>query len=321
MSSRVHYRQGTLPPPFSVFLIALLSVLAILTLPSCASDASPVKDLSLQTPRAFGYVIGDKIQHSITMTVARPYELEKGFLLKPGPLNDWLELAGIDCREAGSLTERHYRLLVTYQIFKGVEAPKTLTIPALTLRIHDGGNSIEVSTPAWPFSLRPLGSGAAQSGSTPIRPAQAPVRLSLQPHLWMLAAMTAGILLIAFYCAWRYDLLPFLQRHPRPFTRACRALKILHDGADARSYRAALRIVHQALNETAGETLFLDCLDRFYKQHPAMAALRSETEAFFAASRQVFFGDTEKQARQDFPLGRIDRLGRLYRVKENSLRR
>jgi len=133
--------------------------------------------------------------------------------------------------------------------------------------------------------------------------------------------MTAGILLIALYCSWRYDLLPFLQRHPRPFTRACRALKKLPGDSDARSYRAALRIVHQALNETAAETLFLDRLDPFYEQHPAMAGLRQETEAFFAVSRKVFFGQTEESEQQEFPRERIDHLCRRYREKENSLRR
>jgi len=302
-------------------LIALLSILAVLTLPACTSDSSPVKELSLHAPRSFGYVIGDRIEHHISMTIARSYELEKGFLSKPGSLNDWLELIRIDVQETASLTERHYELLATYQLFKGVEATQTLTIPSLTLRINDGDNSIEVSTPAWPFSFGPLVSGAAQSGASPIRPPTTPARLSLQSHLWMLAAMTAGILLIALYCAWRYDLLPFLQRHPRPFTRACRALKKLPGDSDIRSYRAALRIVHQALNETAAETLFLDRLAPFYEQHPAMAGLRQETEAFFAVSRKVFFGQTEESEQQEFPLGRIDRLCRQYREKENSLRR
>jgi mxaA protein len=321
ISCRIHCRQGTVLPRFPVPFIGLLSMLAILTLPACTSDSSPVKKLSLYAPRSFGYVIGDKIQHSISMTVARPYELEKGFLPKPGPLNDWLELAGIDWKEEGSLTERRYELLVTYQIFKNVEAPQTLTIPALTMRAHDGDNSIGISTQAWSFSFAPLVSSAAQSGSNPIRPPQAPLRLPLQPHLWMLAAMTAGFLLIAFYCAWRYDLLPFLQRRPRPFTRGCRALKKLQGGSDTQSYRTALRIMHKALNETAGETLFLDRLNRFYEQHPAMADLCQETEAFFTVSRKIFFGRTDESVQQEFPLERIDHLCRRYREKENSLRR
>jgi len=265
MSSRVHCRQQTLHPIVTRAFVTVLAVLAILTLPSCASDSSPVKDLSLHAPRSFGYVIGDRIEHRISMTIARSYELEKGFLPGPGSLNDWLELVRIDVQETASLTERHFDLLVTYQLFKGVEAPQTLTIPPLALRINDGDNSIEVSTPAWPFSYGPLVARTAQSGANRIRPPKTPARLSLRPHLWMLAAMTAGILLIALYCAWRYDLLPFLQRHPRPFTRACRTLKKLHERTDVQSYRAALRIVHQALNETAGETLFLDRLDRFYE--------------------------------------------------------
>jgi mxaA protein len=51
----------------------------------------------------------------------------------------------------------------------------------------------------------------------------------------------------------------------------------------------AFRIVHRALNQTAGETVLESQLDYFYENHPQLAGLRSDTDLFFKQSRQIFY--------------------------------
>jgi hypothetical protein len=53
--------------------------------------------------------------------------------------------------------------------------------------------------------------------------------------------------------------------------------------------KQAFRLVHTALNQTAGETVLESQLEYFYQTHPQLATLRSDTEQFFKQSRQIFY--------------------------------
>jgi mxaA protein len=63
----------------------------------------------------------------------------------------------------------------------------------------------------------------------------------------------------------------------------------------------AFRIVHRALNQTAGETVLESQLDYFYENHPQLAGLRSDTDLFFKQSRQIFYetSSLDNQQTQD----------------------
>ena len=54
--------------------------------------------------------------------------------------------------------------------------------------------------------------------------------------------------------------------------------------------------MHEALNRTAGEVVFEGGVERFVQAQPRFAPLREDLKAFFAKSRQQFFGDAATQA-------------------------
>jgi mxaA protein len=98
------------------------------------------------------------------------------------------------------------------------------------------------------------------------------------------------LLTLLLYLAWRRGLMAFIARGNLPFTKAARELKRLQptSGAPAH-YAAGLKIVHEAINRTAGRAVFAHNLDEFLAAHPAYAGLRTDFDQLFAASGRVFF--------------------------------
>jgi mxaA protein len=101
-------------------------------------------------------------------------------------------------------------------------------------------------------------------------------------------ALLASALL---YGAWFLALFPFHGRRRKPFARAWRELpKLLRKHA----HEAAFRVIHRALDHTAGYPMFADRLDVFLEAHPAFAPLRDRLQRFFAASRQLFYAPANR---------------------------
>ena len=78
---------------------------------------------------------------------------------------------------------------------------------------------------------------------------------------------------------------------------------------------AAMRVVHRALDETAGHSVFLDNLESlFASQH--RAPLRERTHAFLARSRQQFFAGSG----EPLALEELRDLARAWRAVETTHR-
>jgi mxaA protein len=105
-------------------------------------------------------------------------------------------------------------------------------------------------------------------------------------------ALLAALLLV--YLAVVYLGVPWLVRRRRPFGvawKAVRSLSDLRDASDAAARRLAFERLHAALNQTAGEVVFEAGLARFLTAQPRFAELREDLHAFFAQSREEFFGN------------------------------
>ena len=61
--------------------------------------------------------------------------------------------------------------------------------------------------------------------------------------------------------------------------------------------------MHQALNITAGNSVFGGSLDQFLAKKPAFATIKSELEQFFNLSRQVFFEPNSTQSAVEQSVG------------------
>jgi hypothetical protein len=63
----------------------------------------------------------------------------------------------------------------------------------------------------------------------------------------------------------------------------------------AQAHRDALQRLHAAFNAAAGQAVFAERLEVLYAARPALRALHSEVEVFFAQSRREFFAAHNEQ--------------------------
>ncbi|NKC11502.1 MAG: hypothetical protein GKR94_04640 [Gammaproteobacteria bacterium] len=254
--------------------------------------SAAVESLSVSEPRAFGYVIGDRVQHQLRLQLNKPYRLARDALPPSGKAGRWFTRMPltISSEEQEQLT--FYRIDVRHQLTNVPSTVAAIEIPELTLWITDGTQRLPLTVPATSIvaaPLTPLGE-RAQPGQISLRPDQAPFELPLAGHLWRAGAVAAVLLLALCYLLYAHAAVPWLARSRGPFARACRQLsRLQRQDNSAATYRQALRAVHTAVNDTAGCVIFARDLAVFFARHPQFAPLREAIENVFAQSRSVFF--------------------------------
>lgn len=295
---------------------SLLSALLI-NLYTVGAPAGPVS-IELSAPRSFGYSLGDKITLTVQIKVPLFYTLETGFLPKPGPVNEWLNIDTIESIQANP--DKDYALAITYQVFKSVRATEDLTIPAFPLRFMHRGEAETESVPPWTFSYNPLIPKNKADNEIIPEPELPPrtIDTSRQGRTLSYLLTAGGALLL--YIIWFYGKIPFLERYSGAFGIACRELKRLKKQPESRNVTLqALQCFHHAINNLAGETVFANQLPEFFQRHPKFQPLRQKTEALFKISQQLFFAaDTVEQPR--VTPSQIENLCLLYRKLERSSR-
>jgi len=275
---------------------------------TCSADLTPRIEPS--APRNFGYVIGDPVDYDVLITVPEGYALETEYLPKPGALSEWLDIRAVSWLKIANEHGAQYRLRLTYQVFKGIRQPEKLSIPALPIRFQ-GPAPLETQTPPWELMIAPIIPPDVADDKVEIRESVAPEPLPGQPHRLRLIAYLAGTLAVLPLLAWRYGKLPFFTRVAPPFARTLRDLKKLgRKPVDADAYRTAVKLLHRALDDTAGFRLFAGELETFLASRPTFAELRDELDRFFALSRTVFFTAPDAPMPADYPLTRLETLCR-----------
>ena len=79
----------------------LLSLLMVMFLLSCSDLATnAITDFEHLTPRPFGYVMGDEIEHRIIIETRDGVKLNKAALPTQGIINRWLNLNQIQVNES-----------------------------------------------------------------------------------------------------------------------------------------------------------------------------------------------------------------------------
>ncbi|MGR9115278.1 MAG: hypothetical protein ACU85E_05895 [Gammaproteobacteria bacterium] len=277
----------------------------------------PVK-IKLQTPRNYGYSLGDQITLIAQISTPLFYSLETGFLPKPGPVTDWLQLISIAPIDASS--DQDYALAITYQVFKSVPVPTDLTLPPLPLRFKHQGKSLIQMLPPWSFSYNPLIPKNKNENQIEPEPEIPPMPLTTHDSVKKLAYLVAAISGLLFYIIWFYGKAPFLERYSGAFGKACRTLKHLKKQPPSEVNRLkALQCFHHALNELAGETVFIEQLPAFYRRLPKYAPLQQKTEEFFKISQRLFFTENAEGS-ASISLDQIEALCLHYRKLERSSR-
>ena len=273
------------------------SALRLIRQPACATlcalllgckgdpDSSEPPRIELEAPRDYAYVIGDRIEQTLSLHLRDGRNLDPASLPVPGPLNEWLTLRESRL-EPDREQEEIQRLHLTYQVFKGVRIPETVTIPPLALRLQ-GGGAEEIRAPAWNFTLAPVIPPDVTNEQAELRDPAPPLPVDAAPLTRQLMAWLAAATLVALLIGLRAFL---IRRKTRPFAEAAREVRqTLKGSADDAALRQAARTLHRAFDRTFGETLFAAEIDRFCDRHHAFAPQRERMERFFAWSRRLFF--------------------------------
>ncbi len=274
-------------------IIAFLIIIAPLfpNAVQAGNEASPIS-IRLEETRNAGYSLGDEITLIANIEAPYFYKLESALLPKPGPFSDWLELKSI--RFYDNVSDFDYRLIITYQIFKGVKKTVNLSIPPLPLHFSYGGSDEQAEIPAWSFSYHPQIAPETPDNAVAIqKELPAPFLDNSGEKKWALIFL-ALILFLMIYIGWLYGKIPFLERYSGAFGKASRTLaEILREPYSEENYRKALQCFHHALNEINGGTVFYEQLDDFFQRYPAYMQTREQTERLFRISHDIFFAAAE----------------------------
>lgn len=278
---------------------------------AAAAELPPgVEAFSFDTPRDFGYVIGDLIRHEVRVETGEGQEIDAASLPKEGWINRWLMLRRAGVRREG----KRQVLTLEYQTFYAPLEVKILAIPGFELKL--AGSDGYLAVPAWTFTAAPIRelSVLRAEGLPPMRPDAVPAPL---PAFGPAAASAGfGLAALGALAWWAYlsAWLPFGMRG-RYFAEACRELRALRGQEDTQDALCrGFSCLHQAFNRTLGEPLFIEALDEFFLGHPAYDALRNEIQDFFRASYEVFFG--EGAPVPSFDLARMEALARSCQLAE-----
>lgn len=257
---------------------------------------SPISRFELQTPRPFGYVIGDEIRHRIVIETRQDLRLNPDSLPKQGSINRWLNLNRLVVETGSDSGEITIDLL--YQVFYAPNEVKMLAVPGFNLRFTQAGKTVEQAVPEWHFTLSPLKELAVrkdENGLDYLRPDALPEPLSTRKQWLAVYASLSLALLTGLYLAYVYGYFPAWPKR-RIFKRADRELaRHAH-----RDMPRSLTALHHAFNALNGQALFKHRLQAFYQMHPEYQAAGEQIAWFFDFSNQVLFAGRQEFTDQDW---------------------
>lgn len=258
-------------------------MLALLVCVATARAEVVVERFDDHTPRAYGYVIGDKFERVLHLSLRQPYQLDEKSLPAAGRLSRWLSVQKPRLEQSVHDGATHYRIHLVYQLVSIDADVREIAVPQSTLRYANASETLKIMLPAWRIRV---GAVSDFSGAD-LQASQMPASL---PESYRRAALFAAVLLLAVGgCAGLRFGLPFSARH-NPFAGLYAQMrKHRHQTWDEAAYRSAVQDVHRAFNVVARKTLFRESLQDFFADHRHYAPLAREVEAFFSHSRELFF--------------------------------
>ena len=280
-----------------------------------------VEHLSVKTPRPYGYVIGDVIEHEVSLALEPGFELDRASVPEPGRVTRWLSLNEASHEgERRNGTSRH-TIRLRFQVVNAVQVVTTAGTPPLSLRIVGPEDDFPVVVPAWAFTISPISPpGERPAGRLPdLRPALPPGPVPTDMRMVRVAALGALALGLAALVARKYLAERTGRRTRGHFDRAYRRIQTrMRGSAPSGAYVDALIEMHAAFNATAGRAVFEHDLARFFVEHPRFEPLRAAIAALFTESATVFYGDGATPGADDGSLNRVRDLCRACRNVERS---
>ncbi len=245
-------------------------------------------------PRAFGYSVGDVVARRVSIEVPSGYSLDESTLPTVGRHGVAIELRQLSRSQRSAPSGSVVELALTYQVFFAPREVRTLELPPMTLTFKGSPRPQDVRVEAWPLTVSPLVpvDVSPRRGLGELQPDVPPPLVDISGIRLRLIGYAALATLLLAYLVLVYFGMPWWSRQRRPFTQAWRSLKAMPSLSRSPSgddRRAAFQRVHEALNQTAGEVVFEQSIDRFIGQHPRFAEVRDDLRSFFRQSREEFF--------------------------------
>ena len=305
----------TVPGIRPLTAIALLATAAGLSPPA----QGVVESLTVTTPRQFGYVIGDRIEHRVALVLRPGFKLDPASIPAPGRTTRWLSLnEAVLEGKARDSTSRH-TIRLRYQVVNAAPTVIGAGTPPVSLRITGAEDDLPVVIPAWAFTIGPIVKPEERPPGTlpdlrpPLPPPPVPIT-ERTARVTALGLLATALLLLA---AWRHLRGSFGRFARGPFSHACRRLeRRMRHAHTPGTYADALIDVHGAFNATAGRVVFAHDLQRFFVEHPRFEPLRGQIEGLFAESAELFYGSSEGASTQEGSLDRLHALCRAFREVE-----
>ena len=258
-------------------------------------------------PRAFGYQVGDAVSRTVSVHAPQGLVLDEASLPQPGARGRALELRSAEIRSQAEPGGRRIELSLTYQVFLAPMQVRTLETPTFTLRFQGQPRAQEVRVEAWPISVSPLlpVEASARRGLGDLRPDTPPPLIDTAAVRIRMAAYAAVGLLLLGYLGYVYFGLPWRARGRWPFTLAWRALRSSKAASAEAQRRDAFARLHEALNQTAGEVVFEQGIERFVSAHP-----RRPGQLLRTVAPRVFRAGRTGHVRQPLAAGLVSSLSR-----------
>lgn len=245
--------------------------------------------------RDAGYVVGDVLERTITLTIKKPYELVKESLPIEGYEHRYRgQISGIELLKINTEDITHsdsvtHVLHLKYQIFTTgkLAKPAALRAEIIKLRNTTSKEIVQYRIPSFSFRISPLSVFGSVKLKEEMSPFVRPLRLDtnrdvvqLEIAIGLLSLALIGLLYIFGAYAW-------LPRMGAPFAKAYRDIRKIPNTTEG--LKTAVARLHTSLNITAGSILFSSNLADFLHKKPAFTPLKAELEKFFTLSSEVFF--------------------------------
>ncbi len=277
----------------TLFALATLPAMADVVLPSI--DEKYVSVQEINPTRDAGYVVGDKLERTIILTVKKPYELIKESLPIVGYEHRFrgevsgIELASIDADEEKFSDRSVHTIHLAYQVFKSGRVAKPAILRGEIVKLRQPGKTElrQYRIPSFNFRISPLSVYGEVNLKQELSPFIPPFTISTSREQQVFN-IAAGVLVLSLL-ALLYILgaRTWLPRMGGAFAKAYRTIGKLPD--NEQGLQQAIEIVHQAMQQVAGHSVFGNNVERFLQEKPAYQPAKPEIQRFFNLSRQVFF--------------------------------
>lgn len=281
--------------------ILLFSMASMLPQAALAADEQLLPDVregivsikTMEPERRIGYTVGDILERTVTLEIRKPYKLIETSLPIVGYERRWKgQVIGIELHAIRHQKEEHadsvtHTIHLAYQIFTNNIVAKPAALPAEYLQLINGKEVVKYRIPSWEIAISPLSIYGSVKIEADMSPLRGPLLLddSREQLGTKIAATVLTLSLLGLLYIWgRRAWLPFMGR---PFGRTYRKLRKLP--GDEAGLRQAVSGLHEAINTTAGHSVFGGTLEQFLAGRPAFVPVKADLEQFFAISRHVFF--------------------------------